>query len=204
MNMFTSLLLANGGYNERLVRSGIVAQTWYEGQKKRGSGRGKNLLPYRGERRKIPSDPVPPALQLRAQSESTESSAREKRMLSDTGITVAGHLVTSFQLLSAGALLLSVAAILMGHRRDLRATVRQSAVTDQLANDLSRIASALERIAAQASDSVIGVASRAAAARRAEARAEVAAAEAQAAEARVASEPAGDEAHRVAYSIFGR
>jgi len=121
-------------------------------------------------------------------------------MLTDTGITIAGHVVTSFQLLAAGALLLCAATILMGYRRDLRAALAQSAVTDRLADDLSRIATALERLAAQASDTMTGEAVRTAAARRAEARA----AQEQAAETRAESEPAGEEAHRVAYSIFGR
>ena len=124
-------------------------------------------------------------------------------MLSDTGITIAGHAVTSFQLLGFGALLLCVAAILIGHRKDLHATVRQSAVTDRLAADLGRIAMALERLANQASDAS-GETVRTAAARRAEARAEAREAEVRAAEAVAASEPAGEEAHRVAYSIFGR
>jgi len=67
-------------------------------------------------------------------------------MYVEPGISIAGHVVTSLQLLIAGALLLCVAAILMGYRRDLKATLRQSGVTDRLAEDLGRIASALERL----------------------------------------------------------
>src|SRR5215475_16114313 len=81
-------------------------------------------------------------------------------MFAEPGITIAGHIFTSFQLLIAGALLLCAAAILMGYRRDLQATLRQSAVTDRLAEDLGRIAIALERIANQNADSAIREAGR--------------------------------------------
>ena len=64
------------------------------------------------------------------------SSPGENLMFAEPGITIAGHVFTSFQLLITGALLLCAAAILMGYRRDLNATLRQSAVTDRLAEDL--------------------------------------------------------------------
>jgi hypothetical protein len=114
-------------------------------------------------------------------------------MFAEPGITIFGHVVTSFQLLITGALLLCAAAILMGYRRDMQATLRQSAVTDRLAEDLSRIASALERIANQPA----GFSIREAARRSAERMGTPADAGSQA-------EPASEEAHRVAYSIFGR
>jgi len=116
-------------------------------------------------------------------------------MYVEPGIHIAGHVVTSFQLLIAGALLLCAAAILMGYRRDLKATLRQSAVTDRLAQDLGRIASALERIASQPADAAIREAARRSAAKMGE--------PVEERETPVA-EPASEEAHRVAYSIFGR
>ena len=114
-------------------------------------------------------------------------------MYVDPGIHIAGHLVTSFQLFATAAFLLGVAAILMGYRRDLKATLRQSAVTDRLAEDLGRIANALERIASQPADSAIREAARRSAAKMG-----------VPAEETPVTEPASEEAHRVAYSIFGR
>jgi len=114
-------------------------------------------------------------------------------MYVEPGIHIAGQVVTSFQLLITGAFLLCAAAILMGFRRDLKATLRQSAVTDRLAEDLARIAKALERIANQPADASIREAARRSAAKMGtpvEPVPEV--------------EPASEEAHRVAYSIFGR
>jgi hypothetical protein len=113
-------------------------------------------------------------------------------MYGESGIHVAGHVVTSFQLLVTGALLLCAAAILLAYRRDLTATLRQSAVTDRLADDLGRIANALERIATQPADFSIHEAAR----RSAKAGSPV--------DAVPEAEPASEEAHRVAYSIFGR
>jgi hypothetical protein len=106
-------------------------------------------------------------------------------MFAEPGITVAGHMVTSFQLLITGALLLCAAAILRGYRRE---TPRQSAVTDRFAEDLSRIANALERMANRPGGFSI---------RAAEKRGRPAGSAPDA-------EPASEEAHRVAYSIFGR
>ena len=114
-------------------------------------------------------------------------------MVPEPGIAIAGHVVTSFQLLISGALLLCAAAILMGYRRDLKATLRQSAVTDRLAEDLSRIAGALDRIANQPADFSIREAARRSAERIG-----------TPADAVPETEPASEEAHRVAYSIFGR
>lgn len=88
--------------------------------------------------------------------------------------------------------MLCVAAILMGYRRDLKATLRQSGVTDRLAEDLGRIASALERIANQPADSIR------------EAGRKSAATIGTPVEKTPEAEPASEEAHRVAYSIFGR
>jgi hypothetical protein len=114
-------------------------------------------------------------------------------MFAEPGITIAGHFVTSLQLLIAGGLLLCAAAILLGYRRDLKATLRQSAVTDRLAEDLSRIAGALERIANQPADFSIREATRRSAEKIR-----------TPADAVPEAEPASKEAHRVAYSIFGR
>ena len=114
-------------------------------------------------------------------------------MYVEPGIHVAGHILTSFQLLITGALLLCAAAILMGYRRDLQATLRHSAVTDRLAEDLGRIANALERIASQPADAALREAGR-----------KSAATTATPAEKVAEVEPASEEAHRVAYSIFGR
>src|SRR5215467_2297098 len=112
-------------------------------------------------------------------------------MYVEPGISIAGHVVTSLELLVAGALLLCVAAILMGYRRDLKATLRQSAVTDRLAEDLGRIANALERLADQPADRAIREAAR-----------RSAATIGTPVESVPDAEPAGEEAHRVAYSIF--
>ena len=114
-------------------------------------------------------------------------------MYGEPGIQIAGHVVTSLQLLIAGALLLCAAAILMGYRRDLRATLRQSAVTDRLAEDLGRIANALERIVDQPADATIREAARRSAAKIG-----------TTVESGPEAETASEEAHRVAYSIFGR
>jgi hypothetical protein len=117
-------------------------------------------------------------------------------MYVEPGMNIAGHVVTSFQLLITGALLLCAAAILMGYRRDLKATLRQSAVTDRLADDLARIANVLERIANQPADLAIREAARRSASKMG--------APVEEKERPPVSEPASEEAHRVAYSIFGR
>jgi hypothetical protein len=81
-------------------------------------------------------------------------------MLTDPIISVAGHAVTVFQLLTIGALLLSAGAVLLAFRRELRLSVRRSAASDQMYDQLLRIANALDRLADQASDAAIAKASR--------------------------------------------
>jgi hypothetical protein len=71
-------------------------------------------------------------------------------MLSDTGITFAGHTITIMQLLSVGGLLLAVAAALLALARGRRVALQRSVVTDSITIDLGRIAAALEQIAAEA------------------------------------------------------
>ena len=73
-------------------------------------------------------------------------------MLSDTGITIAGHTFTSLQFLGVGALLLGVAALLLAFSRERRTTLKRSIVTDELAIHMSRIADALDRIGNQQSE----------------------------------------------------
>lgn len=114
-------------------------------------------------------------------------------MYVEPGINIAGHIVTSFQLLITGALLLCAAAMMMGYRRDLKATLGPSKVTDRLAEELGRIANALERIANQPADGAIREAARKSAVKMG-----------APVEETPVSEPASEDAHRVAYSIFGR
>lgn len=73
-------------------------------------------------------------------------------MLSDAGITIAGHTFTSLQFLGVGALLLGIAALLLAFSRERRTTLKRSIVTDELSIHMGRIADALDRIANQASD----------------------------------------------------
>jgi hypothetical protein len=73
-------------------------------------------------------------------------------MLSDTSITIAGHAFNSLQLLGVGALLLGVAALLLAFSRERRMRLSRSAVTDELAIHMGRIADSLERITMQLSD----------------------------------------------------
>ena len=125
----------------------------------------------------------------RSQPHHTKPS-REDGMLSDTGITIAGHTITSLQFLGAGALLLGVAALLLAFTRERRTSLKRSTVTDELAIHLGRIADALDRIANQPSERAMWRASR----QRAEAS---------------PSRPAGPavespETHGVSYSMFGR
>jgi hypothetical protein len=88
--------------------------------------------------------------------------------------------LSGFQFLVAGALLLGVAALLLALSRERRVSVKRSAMTDELAVQMGRIADALERIANY----------RARLAPRRQIRTE--------------TERADEEAHRVAYSMFGR
>lgn len=114
-------------------------------------------------------------------------------MFAEPAIHIAGHIVTSFELLVVGSLLLCAAAILMGYRKELRAAVKPSAVTDQLASDLNRIANSLEQIARQREFGQHSRPERSAPAERREPEPSV-----------PPAEPASEEAHRIAYSMFGR
>jgi len=67
-------------------------------------------------------------------------------MLSDPGITLAGHTITTFQLLLLGGVLLGAAALLLALARGKRVAVQRSVVTDELAIHLGRIADLLERL----------------------------------------------------------
>ena len=92
--------------------------------------------------------------------------------------------VTAFQLLIAGGLLLGVAAFLLALSRERRVAMKRSVVTDELTVHTGRIAEALERIANQANERAHLAASRK----------------------REQTEPerASEEAHHIAYSMFGR
>jgi hypothetical protein len=92
--------------------------------------------------------------------------------------------VTAFQLLIAGGLLLGVAAFLLALSRERRVSMKRSVVTDELTVHTGRIAEALERIANQANERAHLAASRK----------------------REQPEPerASEEAHHIAYSMFGR
>ena len=92
--------------------------------------------------------------------------------------------LSGFQLLVAGALLLGVAALILALSRERRVSVKRSAMTDELAVQMGRIAEALERIARHTSER-----SRLASSRR---------------QVRTETERADEEAHRIAYSMFGR
>lgn len=91
---------------------------------------------------------------------------------------------SAFQLLIAGALLLAVAALLMALSQERRVSLKRSVATDELAVHLTRIAEALERVANQTTE-----------------RAHLAASRRQV---KTDTERADGEAHRIAYSMFGR
>jgi hypothetical protein len=91
---------------------------------------------------------------------------------------------SAFQLLVAGALLLGIAALLLALSRERRVSVKRTAVTDEMAVQMVRIAEALERIANHMTE-----------------RAHLAASRRQV---RTETERADEEAHRIAYSMFGR
>ena len=91
---------------------------------------------------------------------------------------------TAFQLLVLGALLLGVAALLLALSRERRVSVKRSAATDELAVHMVRIAEALERIANHTTE-----------------RAHLASSRRQV---KTETERADDDAHRIAYSMFGR
>ena len=83
-------------------------------------------------------------------------------MLSETGITLAGHTITAVQLLGIGELVLGIGVFLLAFHRVTRTTLKRSVVSDELQAHMGRIADALERIANQATDRKIRRASRAA------------------------------------------
>ena len=125
-------------------------------------------------------------------------------MLADPSISIAGHTITTFQLLVTGALLLCAAAILLAYRRELKLSVRPSATTDEIFDQLVRIANAVERLASQASDSAIAEASRRAE-RASRERATVQEPHQEPVKAAQGAAPEQEpEQHHVAYSMFGR
>ncbi|HET9803275.1 MAG TPA: hypothetical protein VFP96_08565 [Candidatus Acidoferrum sp.] len=102
-------------------------------------------------------------------------------MLSDAGITLFGHTITTMQLLLVGAGLLC-AGLLLALLRAKHVALRRSIVTDEFAIQLGRIATAVEQLAGEA------------AARRVREE-----------KASVTLPPvAGEEKHPVSYSMFGR
>ena len=63
--------------------------------------------------------------------------------------------LSSFQLLMAGAVLLGVAAFLLAYAHGRRVALQRTVVTEDWALQLTRIANALERIAAWPADGLI-------------------------------------------------
>jgi len=106
-------------------------------------------------------------------------------MLSDTGITLAGHTFTTMQLVVAGVLLLG-AAIVLAFGRAKRLALQRSAVTDEIAIQLGRIAGAVEQLVGEAA-----------------ARRMMEEQRHRAANATLPPVP-GEERHPVSYSMFGR
>ncbi|HLZ12517.1 MAG TPA: hypothetical protein VKP58_08015 [Candidatus Acidoferrum sp.] len=104
-------------------------------------------------------------------------------MLSDTGITLFGHTITTMQLLLGGTGLLCV-VLLIALARGKRIAMARSVVTDEMAIQLGRIAAAVEQLAGEA------------AARRIMEEKQ---------RSNVTLPPAvGEEKHPISYSIFGR
>ena len=104
-------------------------------------------------------------------------------MLSDPGITFAGHTFTATQILITATILL-MAAVILALARGKRVALQRSVVTDEIAIDLGRIAAAVEQIASEAT-----------ARRLLEERQR----------ASVSLPPAeGEEKHPISYSMFGR
>jgi hypothetical protein len=71
-------------------------------------------------------------------------------MLLNTALAASGMAlsnVTAFQLLIAGGLFLGLAAFLLALSRERRVSVKPSAVTEELATHMVRIANALENLA---------------------------------------------------------
>jgi hypothetical protein len=70
-------------------------------------------------------------------------------MLSDAGITLAGHTITTVQLLSGGVVLLSL-ALLLALVKAKKIALQRSVVTDEIAIQLGRIADTLDQLAGEA------------------------------------------------------
>lgn len=103
-------------------------------------------------------------------------------MLSDAGITLFGHTITTLQIWLAGSVLLCV-GLLIALARGKRIALQRSAVTEEIAIQLGRIAAAVEQLAGEA-----------AARRMMEER-----------RGNVTLPPVpGEEKHPVSYSMFGR
>ena len=106
-------------------------------------------------------------------------------MLSDSGITLAGHTITIMQILLAGTGLLCF-ALLIALARGKRIAMQRSVVTDEILIQLGRIATAVEQLVGEA------------AARRIME-------EKHRAAANVTLPPApNEEKHPISYSMFGR
>jgi len=106
-------------------------------------------------------------------------------MLSDSGITLAGHTFTTVQLVLAGILLLGAAGILVLARAK-RLALQRSVVTDEIAIQLGRIATAVEQLVGEAA-----------------ARRMMEEQRHRAASATLPPVP-GEEKHPISYSMFGR
>lgn len=104
-------------------------------------------------------------------------------MLSDAGISLFGHTITTMQLLLAGVGLLCI-GLLLALLRAKQFALRRSIVTDEIAIQLGRIATAVEQLAGEA------------AARRIRE-------ERMSASVTLPPGP-GEENHPVTYSMFGR
>lgn len=76
-------------------------------------------------------------------------------MQSDTLYSFFGRPITSFEVLVVGAILLVVAACLLIFSRRQRVALDRSWTTDELMLHLSRIAEALDRLAARPPDRVV-------------------------------------------------
>ena len=70
-------------------------------------------------------------------------------MLSDAGITLFGHTITTMQLWLAGSLVVC-AVLLIALARAKQIALRRSVVTDEIAIQLGRIATAVEQLAGEA------------------------------------------------------
>jgi hypothetical protein len=114
-------------------------------------------------------------------------------------ITLAGHTITSFQLICLAAFLLGVAALLLAFALERKTVIRRSEMTDSLTIELARISQALERIADQGSYRIVRRAAEDAA-RNAPARPEAPVSVPKEAQ----ETPPPPPPRRVMYSMFGR